>query len=215
VGDLARARTDWLTAHLDYEELGAAYRAFGDADRAINGLPSGLPGGTADPAFTGFHRLEFGLWHGQSSTVLRPVADRLLADVNGVAIAFRSAQIEPRDVAVRAQEITENALQFEVTGQTDFGSGSNLATVRAELDGTHELITVLSTLLRTRYPDLDALQRQWEKAVRDVESEHHGSAWTPVERLGRADRERIDADVSELTEMLAAVASICTPRRTS
>jgi iron uptake system component EfeO len=215
VGDLAKARTDWLAAHLDYEELGAAYQAFGDADRAINGVPSGLPAGVADPAFTGFHRLEYGLWHGQSPAALQPVADRLLADVNGLEAAFRTAQIAPLDVAVRAHEITENALQFELTGQTDFGSGSNLATVLAQLNGTQELITVLSPLLRTRYPDLDSLQRQWATAVRDVESEHRGSSWTPVERLPRADRERIDADVSELAEMLAAVAAICSPRRTS
>lgn len=38
-GDLAAARSAWLTAHLEYESLGAAYGAFGDADGAINGTP--------------------------------------------------------------------------------------------------------------------------------------------------------------------------------
>lgn len=214
-GDVAKARADWLPAHLDYERLGAAYGAFGEADQAINGLPSGLPGGAGDPAFTGFHRLEYGLWHGQSTATLRPIADRLVTDVDGLVAAFPAMQIDPAAVAIRAHEIVENALQFELTGQTDFGSGSDLATVRAELDGTQELVTVLTPLLRSRYPDLDALHQRWVRAVTDVDSQHHGSTWTPVNLLERADRERIDADLAELAEMLAPIAAICAPRRTS
>ncbi|MGI8879914.1 MAG: hypothetical protein ACR2KJ_05240 [Jatrophihabitans sp.] len=58
-GDLARARTDWLPAHLAYEQLGAAYGAFGDADSRINGLPNGLPAGVHDEDVAGLHRIEY------------------------------------------------------------------------------------------------------------------------------------------------------------
>ncbi|MEV0185162.1 hypothetical protein AB0I54_38660 [Streptomyces sp. NPDC050625] len=40
-GDRAGARTAWLLAHLQYERLGGAYDAFGDADQAINGTDAG------------------------------------------------------------------------------------------------------------------------------------------------------------------------------
>jgi hypothetical protein len=60
-GDLAAARTVWLTAHLMWERLGSAYGMFGDYDDMIDGLPFGLPGGVHDPGFTGFYRLEYGL----------------------------------------------------------------------------------------------------------------------------------------------------------
>ena len=64
-GDLAAARSDWLTAHLDYERLGAAYNAFGDFDAEINGMAGGLPEGTATPGWTGFFAIEHALWSGQ------------------------------------------------------------------------------------------------------------------------------------------------------
>lgn len=69
VGDHDRqlARRRWLTAHLDYARLGAAYGTFGEAADRIDGRPDGLPGGVDDPDFTGFHRLERLLWHGGSS----------------------------------------------------------------------------------------------------------------------------------------------------
>ncbi|MGW7540241.1 iron uptake transporter permease EfeU, partial [Streptomyces sp. NPDC054770] len=59
---LAQARTDWLTAHLTYSSLGAAYGTFEDFDKKINGRADGLPGGVADQDFAGFHRVEYGLW---------------------------------------------------------------------------------------------------------------------------------------------------------
>ncbi len=59
-GNLASARTMWLTAHLTWERLGSAYGMFGGYDDSIDGLPDGLPGGVRDPDFTGFYRLEYG-----------------------------------------------------------------------------------------------------------------------------------------------------------
>ena len=69
-GDMAAAKQDWLTAQLDWERVGASYDSFGDLGLAVDGLPDGLPGGVNDKDFTGLHRLEYGLWHGQSAATL-------------------------------------------------------------------------------------------------------------------------------------------------
>ncbi len=65
-GNRASAEAAWLPAHLAYNRLGAAYGTFGDFADAIDGMPDGLPGGVNDPDFSGFHRIEYGLWHGES-----------------------------------------------------------------------------------------------------------------------------------------------------
>ena len=64
-GDLANAQSTWLTAHLTWLEIGeddGAYGAFGALGGKIDGLAAGHRLGTADPGFTGFHRIEFDLW---------------------------------------------------------------------------------------------------------------------------------------------------------
>jgi iron uptake system component EfeO len=200
-GDLAKAKQDWLPAHLQYERLGAAYDAFGDLDGAINGLPSGLPGGVHDSKWTGFHRVEYGLWHGQSKTALKPYAEFLATDVRALRHQFATAELDPLQISIRAHEISENALQFELTGQTNFGSNSNLATVRANLEGTAEVLRILHGLLAPRFKALPQVQRALDGAEHDIDT--------------HADHERIDADVSELCEQLAPIASILEPRRTS
>ncbi|MGH3209288.1 MAG: iron uptake transporter permease EfeU, partial [Trebonia sp.] len=80
-GNIPQAKKDWLTAQLDWERVGASYDSFGDLGLAVDGLPDGLRGGVNDTGFTGLHRLEYGLWHGQPATELLPVADTLAKDV--------------------------------------------------------------------------------------------------------------------------------------
>ncbi|MDT3441385.1 EfeM/EfeO family lipoprotein [Pseudofrankia sp. BMG5.37] len=215
-GDLAAARRDWLPAHLSYEQLGAAYGAFGDADDAINGLPDGLPGGLKDDDFAGFHRLEYGLWHGQSAGDLLPVADALLTAERGLQTDFPHAQVDPSDIAIRAHEITENTLQFTLTGHDDFGSGSGLATARANLDGTRTVLGLLRPLLTTRLASLPSLDALIATTDRDLAGlARPDGTYPPIADLSTADRERVDSDFGGLSEQLAPVASITEPRRTS
>lgn len=108
-GNLSAAETQWLVAHVDYERLGAAYDTFGVFDDQIDERADGLPGGVDDPDFTGFHRLEYGLWHGQPQATLAIVADRLDGFVNGLVAAFPHQETLETDVPLRTHEILENA----------------------------------------------------------------------------------------------------------
>ncbi|MER6127238.1 EfeM/EfeO family lipoprotein [Streptomyces sp. NPDC001795] len=213
-GDLSGARSAWLPAHLAYERLGAAYDAFGDADGQINGTDAGLPGGVHDPSFTGFHRIEYGLWHGQSADALRAPADALVKSVRALSTNWAQARMDPAQLGLRAHEILENTVQFELTGRTDHGSGSNLATARANLDGTRAVLARLRPLLSTRYADLPGLDRELDRAQHTLDGFRHGDRWTPLDQLDRAQREQVDAVLGDLVERLASVATLCDPRRT-
>jgi iron uptake system component EfeO len=213
-GDLEGARAAWLPAHLTYERLGAAYGAFGAADKAINGRADGLTGGTADPGFTGFHRLEYGLWHGQAAEQLVPVADRLVADVTQLRSTWPAAQVDPLDLGLRAHEIMENALQFELSGAADYGSGSGLATIGANLDGTAEVLSVLRPLLQPRYPGLGAVDAWMGRTSSLLATYRHpDGAASPLATLDAGQRRRLGGTIGGLVERLAPVAAICEPRR--
>ena len=215
-GDRAASRAAWLTAHLTYERLGAAYDAFGDSDGALNGTADGLPGGAADPGFTGFHRLEQGLWHGEDLGALGAVADRLDTDARALQTSFADSQVDGNDLGLRAHEIMENTLQFELTGRTDYGSGTNLATARANLDGTRAVLDVLRPLLTPRYPDLSKVDSWLDRTRKALDAARRpDGTWTRPAELGREQRQKLNADVSELTELLAPIAAIAEPRRVS
>jgi len=232
-GDAAAARTAWLTAHLDYERLGAAYDAFGDFDDKLDGravttaaasegpaeLPppgaaAGLPGGTTNPQFTGFHRVEYGLWHGEPLTSLAGPADRLGDDVHALVAAFPTMQVPLLDLGLRTHEILENTLQFELTSDADYGSDTTLATATANIAGTRELLTVLDPVLRTRYPQLPRVTAWLDRFESLLNAQHTNGTWTPVAVLSTPDRQRLNGTLSQLLEYLAPIATICTPRKT-
>ncbi|MFJ1761103.1 EfeM/EfeO family lipoprotein [Amycolatopsis sp. NPDC088138] len=215
-GDRTASESAWLTAHLTYERLGAAYDAFGDSDGALNGTADGLPGGTADEGFTGFHRLESGLWHGEDLGALAGVADQLDTDAHTLQSAFGDSQVDGNDLALRAHEIMENTLQFELTGRTDYGSGTTLATARANLDGTRAVLDVLRPLLTPRYQQLPKLDSWLTRTQTALDAAHRpDGSWTPLAQLDTKQRQKLNADVSELTELLAPIAAIAEPRRVS
>ncbi len=174
-GDLRRrdrtaAERDWLVAHLEYERLGAAYGAFGAADAAINGLPPGGPNGLQQKSFRGFHRIEHDLWPGVPFPPLVSESATLAGDVRRLRVSFGSAQIDPLEVSIRAHEIAENALQLELTGRSDLGSHSSLATVAANLAGTRTLLGILAPLVRPRYAAVPQLTAQLARAPSDYVS---------------------------------------------
>jgi high-affinity iron transporter len=215
-GHLDTARTDWLTAHLTYSSLGAAYGTFEDFDQKINGRPDGLPGGVQDKDFTGFHRIEYGLWHGQSAEQLKAPAQQLATDAAGLQKAFPTQEFDPGDLPLRAHEILENTLQFELTGDTDQGSGTELATADANLAGTRELLTVLRPLLTSRAPHLlPAVDADVARVQKLLDASHQNGAWTPVDRLDATTRARLNGATGQLLEDLAPIPDLLEIRKSA
>ncbi|AUG76566.1 iron permease [Kitasatospora sp. MMS16-BH015] len=216
-GDLNAAKADWVTAHTQYASLGAAYGTFADFDKKINGRPDGYADKALDKDFSGFLRLEYGLWHGQSAADLTPVADQLAEDVAGLGKAFPTQEFDPGDLPLRTHEILENTLQFELTGDTDQGSGTNLATAQANLAGTQELLTVLQPLIKPRSPELlGKIDAGVARLGALLTAAHQADgSWTPVDRLAPATRARLNAATGQLLEDLAPVPDLLEIRKSA
>jgi iron uptake system component EfeO len=208
-GDLAAARSAWLTAHLSWEELGSAYGMFGDYDDEIDGLPFGLPGGVSDPGFTGFYRIEYGLWHGQSAAELTGPAGQLVFDVKSLITAYPGLELPPPqavgDLALRTHEILENAMRFQISGQADFGSGTTLATTAAGITVTLAQLQMLHPLLAGRDPQLSSLYNWLDRLQELIDAEHTGSGWIPAADLTPTQRAMIDAAAGQTLELLSAL----------
>ncbi|HEY1916008.1 MAG TPA: EfeM/EfeO family lipoprotein [Streptosporangiaceae bacterium] len=212
-GNLAAARRAWLPAHLTYERLGAAYDAFGDFDDEIDGRADAL--GVTNPKWTGFYRLEYGLWHGQSAHELTPYASGLVAHVQALLKSWPTTEIPLIDIGLRTHEILENALEFQLTGHDDYGSGTTLATTLANITGTRELLSVLHPLLASRYPGLPGVYTWLDRLQTLLQAQQHpDGTWVPVSQLSQSARQAIDAACGQALQELAPIASIAEPRNT-
>ena len=206
-GNLTAARTAWLTAHLTWERLGSAYGMFDSYDDEINGLPLGLPGGVNDPDFTGFYRLEYGLWHDQPATELAGPIKRLQLDVRALRTAWPGIELPPTyavgDLALRTHETLEDAMQNQLSGLDDFGSGTTLAIVAAGIDATRAQLAILRPYLVSRYSQTTALYASLDRLRRLIDAEKTSHGWTPAPKLSASQREQLDAAAGQAVELLA------------
>ncbi len=210
-GNQAAARRDWLTAHLQYETLGDAYGAFGNFDTEIDGRADAV--GVNSPQWTGFYRLEYGLWHGQPLKSLVPVADRLNKNVDQLVVWWPTQEVTLSDLGRRAHEVIENALEFQLSGHDDYGSGSTLASTAAAITASRVLLALLHPLLATRYPGLPAVYSGLDQLQALLDKERRPSGWwVPESALPVSARQAIDAACGQVLQELAPIAAITEPR---
>jgi len=211
-GDLTAARGAWLTAHLSYERLGSAYGMFGDFDDEIDGTPDGLAGGVGDPSFTGFYRIEYGLWHGQSAAKLDGPAHQLTDEVWALQTAYPGMVQYPQamlsDLALRTHEILEHTIRFQLSDADDFGSGTTLATADANIAAVRTQLGMLRPMLVSRYPALSSVYTWLKRLQQLVDAEHTSSGWTAVSALTIAHKEDIDSAAAQAVQLLAPIAVI-------
>lgn len=213
-GDRVRAQSAWLTAHLEYETLGAAYGTFGDLDTAINGTPASGTTALDDPDLTGFHRIEALLFGGAPVAAASPYCAQLASDVTTLQSQLAGNQIPLLDVGLRAHEILENAVQFELTGATDAGSHTSLATVGANIAGTRQALAPLQGLLKSRYTGLGDAEKWLDRSETLIDGYRRpDGSWTPLSDLTTTQRETLNATLGQTVELLAPVAAITEPRQ--
>jgi len=210
--DAAAAKREWLAAHLTYETLGGAYGAYGETGDALNADPPRGPH-VADADFEGFRKIEAMLWAGRPAAVIVPHVELLAEAVGELAelLALPNA-IKPIDIGRRVHEILEDSLEKDLNGIGDAGSGTELATVDANITGTWRALGPLLPILRRQDPYLRETLQQLEATQELVRGFHHEQGWVPLAQLTVRQRAGVNAAVQQCVELLSHAAVILDPR---
>jgi high-affinity iron transporter len=207
-GDLNAAQTDWLAAQLDWEKVGASYDSFGDLGTAVDGLPDGLQNGVNDRDFTGLHRLEYGLWHGQSAATLKPVVLTLAANISTIQKNLTSDDLagDPANLPIRAHEILEDALRDHLSGSDDEGSGDAYAATYADVQVDRTVLGELAPLIQTRAPQLlPTVYAQLNTLQMALLATQTNGQWTSISSASLAQRQQVDGAIGAALETLSSV----------
>jgi iron uptake system EfeUOB component EfeO/EfeM len=203
-GDRAGARRAWAVAWAGYLRLGAVYlegpvSALNDA---IDGTPGGLPGGTSNPRFTGFHRIEWGLWTGQPTHSLVSAMTALQHNVAALRASLPETSISPLDYATRAHEILEDSVRDLLSGRAVPWSQQGVLGTAAGVVATREVLKTLAPVLTTSVSgtELDHLQ-----GVLDALAAGHGGTLPTNRQLTQSQSEQLDAALGQTLEALAQV----------
>ena len=117
-GNLKEAQALYAPAHQFYKRIEPMAEMFADLDQRINGRADYFEKREADPAFRGFHRLEYTLF-GQSAPDLKalaPIADELQADLGKLKERLSALDIKPERLASSASRLLRRTADNLPTG---------------------------------------------------------------------------------------------------
>jgi high-affinity iron transporter len=207
-GDTSSAERLWLTAQEDWERVGASYDSFGDLGEAVDGLPSAYQGGVNDPQFQGLHRLEYGLWHGQSAAELEKVTATLAKNIATVRKNLDTDDLagDPTNLPIRGHEIMEDALRDHLSGMDDEGAGAAYPMTAADVQIDRTAIGWMAPLLNQREPGLvTTIDSQLNALQSALDATRDGSGWDTLSSVPLLTRQHVDASIGALLETLSSV----------
>ncbi|WP_323148089.1 iron uptake system protein EfeO [Pseudomonas oryzihabitans] len=201
-GDLNQARTAYAAARLPYQRLAATAQRFAELDNRLNARADYYEKREQDPAFGGFHRLEQGLFAGNSTQGLEPVADRLHQDAAALRDALLGQSLPPEQLSGNAARLLHNLASTRISGEEERYSQLVLPGFAANLEGTRKVIDLLRPLLSKGHADLQQRLDTQAQAFADA----LGDVQRPYTALSTDDRHRIATAAQALADSLDQVA---------
>jgi iron uptake system component EfeO len=203
-GDVGAAKTLYAPARYYYEEVEPVAESFGDLDPDIDARIDNV----GDPAqWTGFHRIEKALWQDKSAAGLKPIADKLDADVAKLRDLVATATYQPAQLANGATELLNEVGSHKITGEEERYSHTDMSDFRANIAGAKKAYDLLTPALQKVDPQLAAtvLARfaDIDKAVTGYPSTIDYSTVNDTAR--RVLTQRVDALAEPLSQVAAKV----------
>lgn len=146
-GDLDAARAAYAPSRVAWERIEPIAGLVEAIDGAVDARVDDFEGAD-DPAFTGWHRLEYILFQLGTTDGAAPFADKLDADLRILRRDLPALELPPAVLAVGAAELIEEVSEGKITGEEDRYSKTDLWDFNANLEGSRALIDLLAPALR-------------------------------------------------------------------
>jgi iron uptake system EfeUOB component EfeO/EfeM len=211
-GDLGKARVLWKQARLPYKRIEPLAYRFSDLENAIDPVADYLEKREADPAFIGFHRIEFGLFSENSTDGLEPVAGGLVSDMGALKDRLAKAEIDPALLLAIPGDMANQLAQGGILGGEDHYAQTDLADIAANLEGIGKITGLLQNVVKPLDAELEAEIGRKLDAVQTELSRLEGKDGFPAydnvdeaTRMALAEKFR---DLAEVLDRLRAVIGV-------
>lgn len=206
-GDLDAARAAYATARAPYKRLETVAYRFSDLVNRLNPVPDYLAKREADPAFTGFHRLAYGLFEKNSLDGLQPFADQFVADLAALKDRLHDARLTPTDLVGGATRLADQLASGRIVSGEGGYSKTDLDDIAANLDGIGKIVELVTPVIQTSAPDAAAgVQTALAGAQSALASLKEGDRFKPFDAVDPAARASLAKAFQALAEALAKLA---------
>lgn len=205
-GDIDKAKALFAPTRMNYEAVEPVAELFSDLDSAINSRADDYEQGEKDPAFPGFHRLEYGLWEQNSTEGLAPIADKLLADVTELDKRIADLTLPPEKVVGGAAALMEEVAATKISGEEDRYSHTDLWDFKANFDGSRKIFDLVRPLIEPKDGEfVGKVSSNFDTVDTTLAKYKTGDGYEKYDKLTEDDRKVLSVAVNTLAEDLSTL----------
>ena len=203
-GNVDAAKAQFAATRFHYERIEPIAELFNELDPAIDAREDDFKQGPKDPAFTGFHRIEYALWVENSTAGVGETADKLLADVKALQQEIDVLSFPPNKVVGGAAVLIEEVAGSKISGEEDRYSRTDLSDFKANIEGAEKIIELFRPLIAEKNQALLDKTDANFKTVNEILAKYKTTdGYEPYDKLTEADRKTLQAPINALAEDLA------------
>ena len=206
-GDLSQAQALYLPARAAYQRLAPAAQRLAELDNRINARADYFEKREQDPAFVGFHRLEYALFQQRQLDDLAAVAQRLVSDVTTLKNQLLAQSLPPEQlVNIVVRNLNTLADVRAASGEEERYSHSDLNGFAANLQTAHKVVDLLRPMLSKSAADL---LPKIEQTLADFDNEMNSykvkDGYASYDAISGAQRKQIADKAQALADALDGI----------
>lgn len=206
-GDLAQAQALYLPARAAYQRLAPAAQRLAELDNHINARADYFEKREQDPAFVGFHRLEYALFQQRKLDDVAPIAQRLLADVTELKQQLLAQSLPPEQlVSIIVRNLDSLAEVRAASGEEERYSHSDLNGFAANAQTARKVVDLLRPMLSKSSAEVLA---NVDQALSDFDSQLNAfksaDGYVSYNAVTAAQRQQIAAQAKALATALDGI----------
>ncbi len=208
-GDLEAAKAAYAPSRQGWERIEPIAGLVEELDGAMDARVDDFEG-EDDPAFTGWHRIEYILWSLGTTDGAAEFADKLDADLQTLKTELADIEIPPAALAVGSSELIEEVSTGKITGEEDRYSGTDLWDFAANVEGSEKAFELLTPALEAEDADLvTTIEDEFAELDAQLAAYSDGAGgYQPYSTLTEADKTAMQTTLAELSENLSTMAGV-------
>lgn len=209
-GDIEKAKALYGPTRTSYEKIEPVAELFSDLDSAIDSRADDHEKEEKDPEFTGFHRIEHGLWINKSTKDLGPFADKLQSDVEQLQKRLVALTFPAEKVVGGAAVLMEEVAATKISGEENRYSHTDLYDFQANFEGAYKIVELFRPLVEKEDKKFSDKTEKNFKTVFDTLKKYRtkDGGFESYKKLTDSDRKVLAGRVNTLAEDLSKLRGI-------
>lgn len=210
-GDIEKAKEIYPTARMYFERAEPIAESFGDLDPRIDArLADVKDAGQGEENWSGYHKIEYGLWEENTTKGYEDVADQLLSDAKELRARVETVEVTPKLMMNGAVDLLNEVSTSKITGEEEIYSHTDLYDFKANIEGAEKIFTILESAIKEKDEALATTLTKDFKNVNDLLAKYEtkDGGYVSYTELTDADTKALGEAVNQLGEPLAQMGTI-------